>query len=392
MSYFSQRGRDLPPSYILSTIYYAISSGDRLTFDNSLAHCQSGNCTYGTYDSLAVDFECVRSETEGTEPLIYYAGLANNDFYLDITHDIINSITTIELPVSRLYSNLGPLISRWLVLVNPSVLNPAPLAMECAFYWTVKTYSSEVINGDFKENVASTYVNTTNIVTSDEGIVITPDECWRNNTSIPNNDTNCKYIVDYNSHKSLQEWFGLSDFSLTGYGLNDTQWNDQYPYWNYSSIFMQFMLSRLVDQNETTITTIIKTTADRLSTILTTMLRQTPEFNDNVETYGKSNGTTTWPPIVVYDIRWHYLIFPVMIVGYSTLFFIATIIITWGEGAWKSSQLAVVFHGLSRSDSRTVGSVKSYADMRELGREMHVKLLETNEGKKLVSQNTLAQT
>ncbi|KAH7381589.1 hypothetical protein BKA66DRAFT_570723 [Pyrenochaeta sp. MPI-SDFR-AT-0127] len=391
VSYFSQRGRELPTSDMLSTIYHAISATEPAAFEQRLAYCTTGNCTYGTYNSLAIDFECVHSETERTGPIILHTGLNDHDFYLNITEDIIKSNTTEELPAPRVYSNLGPLISRWLILVNPSVINPAPLAMECAFYWTVKTYSSKVVNGVFYEDVNSTYVNKTNIITSKEDIVITPDECWLANEHIPSNDPNCKNVVSYFSHKSLQAWFALSDFSLTGSGYNDTQMTDDSLYWSYNSIFIQSMMSNLIDANETTIVTQINTIADRLSTTLTTMIRQTPEYlNDSSHTYGITNGTTIWSPLSVYDIQWRYLFFPILIVGCSTLFFIATVVFTWGEGGWKSSQLAVVFHGLSENDAKAAGSVKDYADMRELGHEMHVKLLETESGKKLVSQNTVA--
>lgn len=92
-----------------------------------------------------------------------------------------------------------------------------------------------------------------------------------------------------------------------------------------------------------------------------------------------------------YDIQWRYLVFPVILVAMSTLFFIATVIFTWGEGGWKSSQLAVVFHGLSENDAKAIGDVKCYADMRNLGKNMHVQLVDTEIGKKLVSRQALMQ-
>lgn len=396
VSSLRQRGRDLPSSDMLTAAYYAMSATAAPTFDQSLAECGSGNCTFGVYNSLAIDSQCVPSKTVRSGSIVHHAGVNENDFFLNVNNTIVKSNTTSELPASGVYKNLGPLISRWLVLTNPSVVNPVPSAFECAFYWSVKSYSSEVENGVFTERVLSTYVNTTNIATNREDIYITPDKCWLNNVSIPTSHPNCTNHVTYGSHASLQSWFGLSDFSLTGSGFNVTERGDDDVYWSFSSIFIQSLITEFMNENETTIFDIVNITASRLSTTLTTMLRQMPEIysktgdsKDNI--YGTSNGTTIWTPHVIYNIQWRYLIFPMILLGSSVLFFVATCIFTWGEGGWKSSQLAVVFHGLSEQDNRAVGSVKRYADMREVGRGMHVQLMDSATGKKLTSKETLMQ-
>ncbi|KAF2473179.1 uncharacterized protein BDR25DRAFT_129425 [Lindgomyces ingoldianus] len=392
-SRFSQRKKDLPPSDMLSAIYYAITTVGMPNLEQGLFECASGQCDFGTYDSLAIDYQCISSDITKNGSIVQHPGLTDPYFYLDTTSGIIQSNTTRDLPDSGDFHGLGPLISRWLVLANPSTINPEPLGMDCAFYWTINTYHSEVMNSSFREEINSTWTNETTESTHKEDIYLIPDSCWRNNISISKTDAeypDCTNIVYNFAHRSLQSWFDLSDFSLTGWGLNDTQSTDKRLYWDFTSIFMQAIMANLTDSNQTEVANTIRTTAKRLSSAMTTLLRQKPLWTTNTTSfYGISNGTTIWPEDVFYQIRWEYLIFPFVLVGISTVFFLATVIFTRGEGGWKSSQLAVIFHGLSENDAKAVGNVRGYADMRELGRDMQVQLVETDTGKKLVSREVL---
>jgi hypothetical protein len=387
VSSYAQRGRNFPSSMMLPSLYFALSSEEAPDFQQALALCPSTNCTFGLYDSIAVDYQCVPSKVERSGQLIYHGGVGKNDdaVFMNSTRDIVISNTTLESPPSGLYKELGPLIARWIVLANPSTSRPAPQAMECAFYWTVKKYSSNVTNGIFYEDTVATYTNkTATDTTGNADIYIKPDECWRDNISYPITTQNCTNRIGRPSHESLQTWFSITDNSLTGWAMNDTLTTDDESYYSYTSIFMQTMISRVVNGNATTMMSGVNATAAALTSAITSTLRQHAElYSKSGDIYGASHGTTIWSPISVYVIQWKYLIFPAAIVALSTLFFVGTVFATRGDAIWKSSQLALIFHGLLESDTRAVGNVAEHATMKDVGKDLRVQLVETELGKKL---------
>lgn len=168
-------------------------------------------------------------------------------------------------------------------------------------------------------------------------------------------------------------------------GRNDTRPGDKVQYWIYTSPFMQALLAPLSGANRTKLSGAINKKAGKISKTLTVLLRLAPVWYGDEKTYGSSNGTTIWPPELVYAIQWRYLSFPFLLIVSSAAFFLSTVILTWGEETWKTSQLAILFHGLSERDARTVGSLDPVPDMKAIGEQMCIRLVETEEGKKLVS-------
>jgi hypothetical protein len=144
------------------------------------------------------------------------------------------------------------------------------------------------------------------------------------------------------------------------------------------------MISRVVNGNATTMMAGVNATAAALTSAITSTLRQHAElYSENGNIFGASHGTTIWSPRSVYVIHWRYLVFPAAIVALSTLFFVGTVIATRGDGIWKSSQLALIFHGLPDSDTRALGNMAEYATMKDVGSQLRVQLVETELGKKL---------
>lgn len=400
-SAFPQKKRNFPPSDMLSAIYYAITTIGAPDLTQELFWCRSGNCEYGTYDSLAVARQCIQSKYIQTKNFIQHPALVDDYFYINTMEGIIDTNTTLNQPNSSdssEFSSIGPLIGRWLVLANPSTIDPLPVAMDCAFYWAVNTYKSAVVNGTFHETLINTWTDDTVKSTpeQEEDILLEQDSCWRGNKTVHRSDAdyagNCTNTISAFAQESLQRWWQLSDFGLTGNGANTTEANDTTTTWDYGSIFIQALMANVTNANETELVDRINGTAEKLAVAITTQLRQKPYYIDdatNTRYYHRSNGTTIWAPVVFYHIQWQYLYFPLALVGLSVLFFVATVAFTRGEGGWKSSQLAVLFHGLSEKDSKAVGDVRDYADMRELGKDMQVRLVETETGRKLVSRESM---
>lgn len=231
--------------------------------------------------------------------------------------------------------------------MNPSTLNPDPVAIECPFWWAVGTFESKVVNGTLNETVTKVATNSTDRDTKRHNIVINEDDCGPKKLRTNNTDRGCTYSVSARAHAAIQYFLLLESYGFVGFMSNKT--TPQEDAWNYNNIFMMDLTSYGIRQNHTFILEFLSTKALFFSWALTVAVRRAPipvesqpaEFHD-----ARQYGTTFYPTETYYRISWGYLVFPAVLVGRSAPFFIATVTFTWKEHTWKSSQLAVLFHGL----------------------------------------------
>ncbi|KAH8683240.1 hypothetical protein BGZ60DRAFT_215116 [Tricladium varicosporioides] len=360
--------KELPPSDMLSAITFAMMADVNVTTEsplwNNIAECYTGNCTFPTYQSLAVDYQCIETTTRLENSKYIHA--SNSTFYLDRKFGVINSTTQFQYPESRDFKGVGPLITRWLILANPNTLYGPPIGMECAFYWAVHTYKQRWSTHD---------------------IILRPDTCWINGSLIDSNESVCLNIIYSAPQRSLQNYFRLKDSGVIGEAINLTEPMDTFQSWDYSSIFMQGLLASVVDNNSSSIASKINQVAYNVAYSITNEVRRRPLWrNGTHHFYGKQYGTTYWSPDPYYFVRWGYMIVPFVLVVLSTFFFLATIYVTRHEPPWKTSQLAVILHGLWPQDLIELDRADKYADMRELSAQVQVKLVDTELGKMLVSK------
>lgn len=251
-SYFDRGvGMELPPSAMLADLSYAMNQASNISsaglFQNDLISCVTGNCTFPRFQSLGVDYQCVKSQVSQESPAFVHS--ASPTFYLEYDRGVINSTTVSGPPDSGKFQSLGPLIARWLVLVNPSTLYAAPFGMECTFYWVVYTYEVESLNGLVTEAVVDRWTNSTDEDTEPHLITLTPPTCWVDGGIANVTQQECQNKVYSTPHRSLQNWFNLTDFGFIGAAANETgNFDDQQTWW-YSSLFMQSLLSDVVDAN-----------------------------------------------------------------------------------------------------------------------------------------------
>jgi len=114
-----------------------------------------------------------------------------------------------------------------------------------------------------------------------------------------------------------------------------------------------------------------------MSRAFTTMVRKTRNFDtDKVDNV---NGKT-WQPIVKVKIRWRWIILPVVLLMFSLIFLLATVIRSTKQdakvGIWKTSALAVLFNGLGEDVQETVGNTTSRGYARSKAKDLKVKLEE----------------
>jgi hypothetical protein len=383
------RGIDnqLPSSDLLSNIQFGMTSTEYSAVHADLAYCESGNCTFGTYQSLGVDYECITVDTTTTSDSYLHG--SDSAFKLNREYGQINSTTLFEYPDSLGYSTVGPLITRWLLIANNETVDGTPFASECAFFWAVFNYNGEVVNNQFNETIVTRTTDTSDNDPIAHNVTITPSRCWINGTEVVSSSSpECTNTVTDGSYKSIQNYFKLTDFGLIGNAWNITKSGDEEISWDYSSIFMQTLLAYVVENNSSTIFDSVQQTANGIAEMMTHYFRIAPIFKGDSDNryYAFSNGTSHWAPEAFYVISWVYVAIPAGIILLSLFFLAATVLVTRKDDVWKNSQLAVLFHGLSQQDTGRLGDVSYYADMREISKRTEVKLESSAVGKKLVGK------
>lgn len=411
-AFYKRRQRQLPSRFVLSNVNFALTTWENLTsFNENLYYCSklAEYCDFPAYQSLAVDAQCINLEAESNGSVIRHPSSDAAGLQLDLREGLINATTSLDYPTSSGFTDLGPLIFRWFVLVNGNTEMPVPVAMECAFYWVVQSYEGRVTNytssskntslRTLSENVTLTRTNTTDRETTRHDIIIkTSSPCRHENSTIKSDP--CYNYVTADNHAALQAFFTDDRDSMTGYASNDTQPGDADSFFNSSNLIMNTLLGYLSlgskqigYSDDVTAPDIIGNVTDyahRLAYTLTYTVRTLPWSENYTQYYyAKTWGNTKYHPDIYYQIWWRYLILPIGFVIAGSLFFVATVVLTWRDTKWKSSMLAILFHGLSPADLNTVGDVDGYADMREVGRDMQARLMPTDLGKKLMIRDAI---
>jgi hypothetical protein len=127
----------------------------------------------------------------------------------------------------------------------------------------------------------------------------------------------------------------------------------------------------------------INETWRNLSDSITTYIRQHGEAALSAPVVGRSVRLQT-----CVHIQWHFLAYPAALVLLAIIFFISTLIVTRGAETsrydWKSSPLALLFHGLDRDtilnrDEIALLSVRA-EEMEKIAEHIPVRLIQTGNG------------
>ncbi|KAK7522876.1 uncharacterized protein IWZ02DRAFT_256570 [Phyllosticta citriasiana] len=114
---------------------------------------------------------------------------------------------------------------------------------------------------------------------------------------------------------------------------------------------------------------------------MTTQIRQTPGF---IETSPFEQGIT-WDTVTCVKVRWLWLLYPASLLCFTVVFLSLAIFQIrksrqpW-QSDWKSSSLALLFHGLEASTRDAHGSVPRQKYMAKAADQIHVQLLRGESG------------
>lgn len=319
--------------------------------------CPTGNCTWPLYSTLAVCSSCVPMTDYMTRwcPEASHTDEATCGWKLPggMTLNSSSSVfgMTREMPTvsgSMPYSDIMRLIFMGTEAQNGTsaakTSQPNPWAVQCIFEYCVQTLNSSVINGVLAENVTSTSKNTS---------VVDITSALKTGSDLPvsiNDAANTTYTVDMGAALALQQWF------TTIFRNGTASRNKSAPESSnqaHSNILVNLTVG--LSSGETFFSTDIvqafywyyyeyPSGIDLLASSLA------QSISSHFRSSGGAvpiNGTAFVQQSYIH-VHFAWIALPVAVVLLTAGFLIAAIYKSQRSGmrAWKSSALAMLFHGL----------------------------------------------
>lgn len=339
--------------------------------------CDTGNCTFPLFDSLAMCSKCLNvtnNVVNNTPQPATISGVQNISYTIpggaQIKFSAIfeeggladgpSTISTTVLPANMSKDMLGlqdPLLML-AVLQFPNVKqqihdgnywSSLPVTQECALYFCVNTYNLTVQNSVVNTTVISSWTSDTGTPTvggalQPNGMEGTQDAILqRPPTAQGGNDT---YQIPAGTLATLKSWLNVTlqgtyntSFSI----FNGTAW---------PSDALQALDG----------TTDWGGLIANISTAMTSYIRDPVESDSATDVV---NGVSHTVETFIH-VKWGWLGLPVGLVGMSIVFLVATMVKNERTKAmaWKSSSLALLFHGLEgvgRGAGEGLGQMKDVA-------------------------------
>lgn len=364
----------------------AIMSGMLTTNDSSRQYvipsqCPTGNCTWQSYQSLAVCSSCAdltksltsTRQKNDTGVLIWQLpnglSLETPDWELGVTMTVNNTQQTNPINDSS-YASLAftnfsfPPLDVFVILGNYTGEVAAgndntkggPYASECILDFCVQNYTASSSNGTFIETASSEplFMDARSSPCND----VNPGSSAPNGgCSVQQNGLN--YTVDYDSIKSF--WFYLNDvFAGTVDQVDSLGPQPEWPSDLTQSIFTHL--------NATPHT--LDAMFDNIARSMTLAMRT--QSGPNVQIGGQYFVEQTFV-----KVEWGWIALPLALLVFVLVFLIAVAVVTRRQGLepWKESSIPTLFHGLGgRTGGEELESLMSQEGMDDAAKEIHARL------------------
>ncbi|KAJ5273232.1 hypothetical protein N7478_008357 [Penicillium angulare] len=367
-------GMNEVPLVTLGAIYSGLFETQTANSRSIMMDCPTGNCTFQTYQSLGFCSSCANitdslklSTTSGAMPteMEYNYTLPNKFVFSTSINNMKLMNATANIPLVKIdTAGSKPIVNFTAISAAGYGVPPQISATECAIFFCVDTYEANVEGGKFSENrtTFSTSSNASSNVLED--FSLTPDTCYKNGTRIEypeENPEDCTYNVNAFSQLSMSN--SLSPL-LEGTGslgmVNRPEWSPK----SLKALYGDY-------GNFTEINAVFQS----LATTLTINARS--KICEE-----KVNGTP-WTDQSFVQVRWKWMILPGVLVLFSVIFLVITIVHTRDQYIWKSSPLALLFSQLLVDDPLPLKSNPTLRDMENTSRNMEVLLETTAQGVRL---------
>jgi hypothetical protein len=398
---------------VMSALYVGIVSPPANASAAMTATCDSGNCTFSdvlnttraSHMSLAICGECQdftssikttinENGTRHTLPPV--AGYSNSSASIWLGNtttgwseeislvsyegfgyglsDEQNFDNRIALFDAVMISNCSPVYDA----SGTSECSYEPLAVRCSIFPCVKTYRAEITNFVLNETeLSSQPLENSNGVMLDYSDKILRDGKWSacrqsdkpiSESDVPLEDSSgkitwieqgCVWYFGADEAQGLGEtltWNGVLEAipdSETAAGASGALW-----------------LERIYNNGKATMET-VRTNIDGLANSLTAAIRQYGAANEAIKPIG-----TTWRNETCITVQWAWLSLPAVLLLLAIIFLVILIWKTKSRQVvlWRSSPLALLFHGLDQDVKDKYGALEEVRDMEDAARSISARV------------------
>jgi len=348
---------------------------------NDLVNCTTGDCDFGLYSSLAVCSKCADISDMIVAPcdqdncqVGQRIRLSDDSLSLDAVNGYVNITSDTTYPNASILDGIGPLIAHYKVLGWVEL--PAQ-AVECAVYWCVNTYEGNMTDDDFDEDLNSSWTDTsasTNLLNnSSHDITLSPPSCYLNNQT----QHNCSYTIDATSHHALQNYL-IGDSNSAGFLTGDADLVAANESFIIASTLAANTLISPCNSAETSdcitsyMSALFQWTITNMTGDMTNYVRKA----DAPYSYG-----TLWDTEQHYHVRWGWIIYPIAVVLAALLFVVGTVVKSRHTDPWKTSVVALMFHGFHDLDHATYEQLGNAEEMERATRDWNVSLVKGSNGR-----------
>ena len=263
---------------------------------------------------------------------------------------INNSVTTISSELSEVEASILQFTS--LYVPNTTSADEAK-AWECALYYCINEYQAIVEDGSFLQSVRKTWRNDSASHTQEGDLIFNPPSSFINITA----DSSYFYVENL-AAKALNSF--ISDALIGSGGIRDPA--------SGSQSFSSDIIHAFFEADD------ISERIDNLAVSMSNNIRQQNSSGSN-----PFQGTA-WGSQTYVHVRWAWLAYPLTVLSISLISLALTIFQTdrFEVNVWKSSTLALLFHGqhIQLSDDKDMPA-NTLSRMTHKSSHLHVELVKS---------------
>jgi hypothetical protein len=397
-----------PTSTLTGALYSGIFSTDLdRTASDVLPSCPTGNCTFPDFQSLAFCGSCKSIELaanfkscsrtskyykeiddeifEGTVEFHICQLQFPDGFILNLTHSnnshYAEELTLVGFAGDALEPVEEDVSAFEFTLVRGDVFGTGkstPLSINrCALRYCINTYKSSVINGQLTEEILGTWDLSSNPSSPSSSN-------YTLSTVLPAGITisqQTKFEIGKATHQALNTWLHVNLQFSTTYETNGIV--SDYEGWTLAKndIGRRFDLIELF--NRTDPADLFRNLAQTLTTYIRSLRGTQTVPKDyrgpSIPDTGPIQGTAYELQAYI-SIQWGWLAYPAALLVLTQLFFILVVVQSAvnGTAIWKSSPLALLFHGLSglSVQQEQACNAMDISKMDEIAKNIEVRLQE----------------
>ncbi|KAL8813042.1 MAG: hypothetical protein Q9223_000658 [Gallowayella weberi] len=320
--------------------------------DASVSHtCSTGDCSWSNFLSLAICSRCVNITshvekrcTDGKCDLLY---IPNGPMLSGLGGQINSSVTNYSSELQGIEAS----VLRFTSLISKKVSDPNhAFAAECSMFYCVGKYAANVTGGIVQQSLLNSWRNDSARLNTKSDLILQPPASFTNGSARAG-----PFRITHLAAVALNS-FMSETFTGSG-GIN-----------NSGSAFTSDVMQALYDTSNLT---------RRIENLATSMTNSIRGQDDNVSepAYG-----VAWTSETYVHVRWGWFAFPATLILLASCFLLGVVLETSYRDilVWKSSNLALLFHGRSLNLNSEGGKpVNKLSAMTSSATNISVKLVES---------------